>query len=177
MPVGAELSSDGTVAVRRRRPRLFALIALGVLLFLAISVELARFYSVESLEREDLVTLLKAQARGDAQGMLAQLSGCQANPACVETVRSNAAKLRRKGSVKILTLTSPTAGSLTGATGTTRVAWTVIGTLPVVQCVRVRRTGNAVTGISLKLLTIGPHDRKRSGLLKSSPRWPQPLPS
>lgn len=149
--------SEGTVAVRRgRRRRLFALIALGVLLFLAISIELARFYSVESLEREDLVALLRAEAHGDAPGMLAQLSGCRANPACVETVRANAAKLRRPGSIKILTLTSPTAGSLTGATGTTRVAWTVIGTLPVVQCVRVRRTGNALTGISLKLLTIGP---------------------
>jgi hypothetical protein len=138
---------------RRRR---LALIALGVLLFLAISIELARFYSVESLEREDLVALLQAEARGSAPEMLAQLSGCQANPACVETVRANAAKLHRPGSIKILTLTSPTAGSLTAATGTTRVAWTVIGTLPVVQCVRVRRTGNALTGISLKLLSVGP---------------------
>ena len=49
--------------------------------------------------------------------------------------------------MKILSIKSPTAGSLTGATGTTRVAWTVIGTLPVVQCVLVRRTGNAVKGI------------------------------
>ncbi len=57
--------------------------------------------------------------------------------------------------MKILTLTSPTAYSLTGATGTTRVAWTVIGHLPVVQCVSVKRTGNALTGISLKLQTIG----------------------
>ena len=149
--------SEGTVAVRRGRRRwLVASIAVGVLLFLAISIELARFYSVESLEREDLVALLQAEARGNAPGMLAQLSGCSANPACVASVHASAAKLRRKGSIKILTLTSPTAGSLTGATGTTRVAWTVIGTLPVVQCVRVRRTGNAVTGISLKLLTVGP---------------------
>jgi hypothetical protein len=149
--------SEGTVALQRRRRRwLIALIALGVVLFLLISVELARFYSVESLEREDLVALLQAEARGNAPGMLAQLADCRASPSCVATVRADAAKLHRPGSIKILTLTSPTAGSLTAATGTTRVAWTVIGTLPVVQCVRVRRTGNAVTGISLKLLSVGP---------------------
>ncbi|MFI5009195.1 MAG: hypothetical protein ACHQDY_02865 [Solirubrobacterales bacterium] len=150
-------AGGATVAMRRGRRRwLIALIALGVVLFLAISAELARFFSVENVEREDLVALLQAEARGSAPGMLAQLSGCGQNPACVATVRANAAKLHRPGSIKILTLSSPTSGSLTAATGTTRVAWTVIGTLPVVQCVRVRRTGNAVTGISLKLLTIGP---------------------
>jgi hypothetical protein len=138
------------------RPRRLALIAVGVLLFLVISALVARFYSVENLEREDLVALLKAEARGDAPGMLTQLSGCRASPSCVALVRADAAKLRRRGTVKILTLTSPTANSLTAATGTTRVAWTVIGTLPVVQCVRVRRTGNALTGITLELLGVGP---------------------
>jgi hypothetical protein len=152
----AAVGADGTVAARRRRPWLIALIAAGVVLFLLISFELARFFSVESREREDLVALLQAEARGDAPGMLAQLHDCRANPACVATVRKDAATLQRSGSIKILTLTSPTAGSLTSKTGTTRVAWTVIGTLPVVQCVRMRRTGNAVTGLSVALLTIGP---------------------
>jgi len=127
-----------------------------VVLFLAISALLARFLSVENAEREDLVALLQAQAQGDAPAMLSQLSGCREIPACVAAVRADAAKLHRPGSIKILTLTSPTAYSLTGASGTTRVAWTVIGTLPVVQCVKVRRSGNAITGISLKLLRIGP---------------------
>jgi hypothetical protein len=154
--VGEELGVDGTVAVRRRRrPALIALIAVGVALFLLISFELARFFSVESREREDLVALLQAEAKGSAPGMLAQLHGCT-SPTCVATVRADAAALHRAGSVKILTLTSPTAGSLTSKTGTTRVAWTVLGTLPVVQCVRMRRTGNAVTGLSVALLTIGP---------------------
>ena len=56
--------------------------------------------------------------------------------------------------MKILSLKSPTAYSLTGATGRTRLAWTVIGTLPVVQCVDVRRTGNALTGIQIELLAL-----------------------
>ena len=54
--------------------------------------------------------------------------------------------------MKILQLESHTAYSLTGATGNTRVAWTVIGTLPVVQCVRVRRSGNFLTGIKVTLV-------------------------
>jgi len=125
-----------------------------VVLFLAISALLARFLSVENAEREDLVALLQAQAQGDAPAMLSQLSGCQASAGCTATVRANAATLRRRGAVKIVTLSSPTAYTLTGATGTTRVAWTVIGRLPIVQCVRVRRTGNALKGISVALLTV-----------------------
>lgn len=128
----------------------------GLLLFLAISGLLARFLSLPNAERDDLVALLQAQAQGSVPGMLSQLSGCRERPACLARVRANALKLRRPGEVKILTLTSPTAYSLTSATGTTRVAWTVLGTLPVVQCVKVKRSGNAITGITIKLLTIGP---------------------
>lgn len=125
-------------------------------LFLAISGELARFLSVENDERDDIVALLDAQAAGDARGMIGQLNGCSASPSCVASASANAAKLRRPGSVKILTLTSPTAYSLTGATGKTRVAWTVIGRLPIVQCVLIKRGGNALTGISLALLALSP---------------------
>lgn len=126
-----------------------------MLLFLAISGVLARFLSVENAERDDLVALLQAQARGDVPGMLKRLSGCGESPKCIAAVQEDAVRLRRPGQVKILTLTSPTAYALTGATGTTRVAWTVIGRLPVVQCVGVKRSGNALTGVSVKLLSIG----------------------
>jgi hypothetical protein len=125
-----------------------------VLLFLTISGLLARFLSVENTERDDLLALVQAQARGDVAGMLARLRGCARNPSCVATVRADAADLRRTGAVKILSVKSPTAYSLTGATGRTRLAWTVIGTPPVVQCVGVSRTGNALTGIHVSLLTI-----------------------
>jgi hypothetical protein len=140
------------LASRRRR---VALIGLVVVLFIAVSGLLAGFLSVEGAEREDLLTLLRAQARGDAQGMLAKLDArCRASPRCVASVRGDAAKLRRAGAVKILTLSSATAYSLTGATGPSRVAWTVIGKLPVVQCVQVRRSGNPITGIDVALLSI-----------------------
>lgn len=134
--------------------RRLALIALAVVAFLAVSGVLARFLAAENDERDGIVALLKAQGAGDVPGMLAQLSGCAAHPACVASVRSNAARLHRPGAVKILTMKSATAYSLTGATGTTRVAWAVIGGLPVVQCVRVRRTGNALSGVSVALLAL-----------------------
>jgi hypothetical protein len=132
--------------VRRR-----LLIVVGVLLFLAVSAELARFLTVENAERDKEERLLQAQARGDVAAMLAQLVGCRERPACVAVVRSNAARLRRPGAVKILSLKSSTAYSLGSASGTTRLAWTVIGRLPVVQCVGVRRSGNLLTGITVTL--------------------------
>ena len=127
---------------------------MGVVLFVAISGLLARFLSAEGVERDDIVAVLKAQAAGNLQGMLDGQAGCRQSPSCVATTRANATNLRRTGAVKILTLTSPTAYTLTGASGKTRVGWTVIGKLPVVQCVEVRRTGNFLKGITVTLLSI-----------------------
>jgi hypothetical protein len=125
-----------------------------VLLFVAISGALARFLSVENVERDDEASLLRAQVRGEPEAMLDKLSGCRASASCVATVRANARSLRRPGEPKILSLKSSTSYSLTGARGRTRLAWTVIGRLPVVQCVDVRRTGNALTGIKIELLAL-----------------------
>lgn len=86
--------------------------------------------------------------------MLRELSGCRERPACVASVRANASKLRRPGTPKILSLKSSTAYSLGGARGDTRLAWTVIGRLPVVQCVEVHRTGTALTGIEIALVSL-----------------------
>jgi hypothetical protein len=132
------------------------LIALALVPFLAISALLARFLSVENAERDDILAFLQAEAAGDAPAAIAQLHDCAGRPPCAAAVRADAGRLRRPGTVKILTLTSSTAYSLTGATGKTRVAWTVIGRLPVVQCVVVHRAGNALTGVSVELLSVGP---------------------
>jgi hypothetical protein len=138
-----------------RSVRLLA-ISLGILAFLAISVLLARWLSVENAERDAIFDLLRAQARGDAAAMLAHLPGCSARPACRAGAQTDAARLRMPGDLKILTTTSHTAYSLTGATGKTRVAWRVPSHLPVVQCVLVRRTGNVLSGMSVTLLDLGP---------------------
>jgi hypothetical protein len=138
----------------RRRRLLRRLLAVAVALVLVVSVVLARFLSVENTERSDDVALLQAEVRGDLAGMLDELSGCRENPSCVAVVRADASNphLRRHGAVKILRLDSNTAYSLSGATGKTRVAWTVLGQLPVVQCVDVRRSGNFLSGIHVQLI-------------------------
>jgi hypothetical protein len=127
---------------------------LGVLAFVAISGLLARFLGTENVERDDELALIQAQARGDVNGIIRVLDGCRTNPECVVRARANATSLRRTGAVKILSLKSRTAYSLSGSTGKTRLAWTVIGRLPVVQCIGVRRTGNILEGITVKLLSL-----------------------
>lgn len=141
--------------MRIPRGKRLLLVVLAIVLFLAISGLLARFLSTENLERDDVLAVLQAEVSGNEQEMLAQLAGCRAQPKCAAVVKADAASLRRTGSVKILSLTAATAYSLTGATGTTRAAWTVIGHLPTVQCVTVKRTGNFLTGVSVALLSIG----------------------
>jgi hypothetical protein len=136
---------------RRRR---VALVSGAAVLLLVLGALLARYLSTENVERDDILAVLQAQARGDAPRELALLDGCRAKPSCAATVRASALGLERPGAVKILSIKSPTAGSLTGATGAARVAWTVIGRLPVVQCVVVRRSGNALKGLRVSLLSL-----------------------
>ncbi len=140
----------------RQRRALRALLGVCAIVVLAVGALLARFLSVENAERSDVVTLLQAEAKGDLAGMLAALDGCRESPSCAASARADASspRLRRVGAIKILQLESPTAYSLSGASGRTRVAWTVIGTLPVVQCVDVRRTGSFLAGIDVHLLAI-----------------------
>jgi hypothetical protein len=140
----------------RTRRRLKRALGVATVVVLVVGVVLARFLSVENTERDADLAVVQAQARGDAAAMLDQISGCRASRACVAAVRANVAnpRLRRAGAVKILSLESATAYSLTGSTGKTRLAWTVLGTLPVVQCVEVRRTGNFLTGISVHVIGV-----------------------
>ncbi|MEA2313718.1 MAG: hypothetical protein QOI03_410 [Solirubrobacteraceae bacterium] len=132
------------------------LISLALVVFLAVSALLARFLSVENVERDDDLALIEAEARADASGMLKRLRGCRRSASCVAAVTREVGdpRVRRAGAVKILSLKSATAYSLTGASGKTRVAWTVIGRLPVVQCIEVRRSGNFLAGITVTLLSL-----------------------
>lgn len=132
------------------------LIATGIVVFVGVSFVIARYLTSEGRERSAVVDLITAQARGDAGAMLDDLDpACRADQRCRSTVERNASRLRREGEPKIISLKSETAYALGEATGTTRVAWTVIdGGLPVVQCVEVRRAGSAVAGRSVTLLAI-----------------------
>ena len=145
--------------MRRRWP----IIVPAVIVFLAISLLLARWLSTEGAERDKVHDLLTAQAKGDAAGMLAQLHGCN-DAACRTTVARNARTLKRRGAVKIVSYESDTSYALGSATGPTRVAWTSLQQgLVEVQCVTVRRSGSVLAGRSVTLLRISaPIDRQGS---------------
>jgi hypothetical protein len=130
------------------------LIAVAILVFLAVSAVLARVWSADGAERSAVTALIKAEATGDQNGMLSRLSGCRQSPSCRARVAYDAAELTRPGTVSILQMQPSTGFSLTGTIGTARVAWNAGSSLPIVQCVRVRRAGNALKGLKIELLTI-----------------------
>ena len=131
-------------------------IAVGVLLFLAISGLLARAFSANSAEQDAITSLVTAEARGDVNGVLDDILGCRATATCRQRAASNAARLERPGAVSIAQLTPSTSFSLAGEEGTARVAWIVGGSKPITQCVRVRRTGNVLSGLRVELLAVTP---------------------
>jgi hypothetical protein len=137
-----------------RRPLLIGLILLGVVLFLAISAVLARVLSVPSAEQAAVTTLVQDEARGDARAMIAQIDGCSESAACTARATQDAAALTRHGIVEVLEFGQSAGFSLTSTVGTARVAWRAGGSLPIVQCVKVRRAGNALSGLHIELLEV-----------------------
>jgi hypothetical protein len=130
----------------------FGLVVLGV--FVAVSAVLARVFSLDGAERAAITTLVNDEARGDLKGAVSQVFGCAHSSACRATVAADVAALARPGAVTIIQI-QPSAGfSLGGTLGTARVAWRVGLSLPIVQCVRVRRAGDAIGGFQVKLLEI-----------------------
>lgn len=138
-----------------------AAIALAVVAFLAVSAVIARWLTVDNAERDQVTRLLEAQARGDAPGMLRELDGCAG--ACARDVAANARRLRRGGRLEIVAFDSATAHALGARTGQTRVVWKTPATLTFVQCVRVRRSGNVLRGLSVDLLALSPPRPRTAG--------------
>jgi hypothetical protein len=141
------------------------LIAAGVLVFLAVSAVLARVLSIDGAERAAITALVQAEARGDAMAMAARIEGCGRSRFCQQRVAADVAALTRHGQVSILQL-NPSAGfSLSSTLGTARVAWRAGASLPIVQCVRVRRAGNALSGLHVELLEISARIKSDSDCL------------
>ena len=136
-----------------RRARVLIPVLFGLFFFIGLSVLLARGLTSSGTEREDVLELVRAEARGDADAVLARLPACRREPACAQATRERVADLRRSGRVQILTYTPSTRLALTRKVGTGRVAWRAGGGLPVVQCVRVRREG-PLTGGAVELLSV-----------------------
>ena len=138
-----------------RRARVLIPVLFAVFVFLGLSFLLARGLGGSSTERADVLALLHDEAAGDGDAVVARLPACAREPACAEATRDRVADLRRAGRVEILSYTPSTRLALTRKIGTARVAWRAGTTLPVVQCVRVRREG-PLTGGSVELLSISP---------------------
>jgi hypothetical protein len=136
-----------------RRSRNLLVIGFLVFVFLGISALLARGLTGAGTERSRVLDLVRAEARGDADAVIAALPACRAEPACEQVTRDRTEQLRRPGEVEILTYTPSVRIALTRVTGTGRVAWRAGESPPVVQCVRVRRDG-PLTGGDVELLSI-----------------------
>jgi hypothetical protein len=137
-----------------RRPHVIGLIGLAVVFFLVVSALLARGFSVSGAKNSAITDLVKAEARGDPNGVIALVSGCRTDPGCRARAIYNATALKRSGSVSIIQITPTSGFSVAGSSGTERVAWLVGSSLPRVQCVRVRTTGNLLEGFSIGLLNV-----------------------
>jgi hypothetical protein len=136
-----------------RRAKVAIVIGFIVFVVVGLAVLLGRGLTGSITERADVLDLVEAQADGDADAALAQLPACRAEPACAQLVRERVEQLRRPGEVEILTYDPSVQVALTNRTGTGRVAWRVGRSLPIVQCVRVRRDG-PLTGADVELLSI-----------------------
>lgn len=125
-----------------------ALVA-GALAFVAIALVVGRWLQADSVERSKVERLLAAQARGDAGAMRAEMDAC--DPACRVRAERLSRRMRRPGEVEIVRYDSETAHALGEQDGTARVVWRAGQGLPIVQCVRVRRTGSMLRGPVVRL--------------------------
>ncbi len=127
-------------------------IVVGVVAFLVVSLLVGRWLSTDGAERAKIERLLEAQGRADVDAMARELDGC--DEACRARLRELTDRLARRGDLAIIRYDSKTARALGEETGFTRVVWQLPGTLPTVQCVRVRRTGDVLGGFRVTLLRL-----------------------
>ena len=136
------------------RPARIALVTLAVVAFGGISVLVARLLGASTTARDDVIELIKLQAHGDAAGVARRIDGCRADPDCTARISAQVARLRTAGRVRIVRVDDVANLSLGSHTDTARVVWKAGARLPTVQCVRVRRDGNPVSGYDIDVLSL-----------------------
>jgi hypothetical protein len=141
--------------------RYIPFVAIGIALFIAISAILARVFTAAGAEQAAVTDLLVLEAKGDAPGVIARIQGCAQSATCKANVAYDVAHLKHPGPVSIAQYSPSSSGSLTTTTGVARVAWTVGDSKPIVQCVKVRTAGSAISGQLIQLLVLS--RRIRSG--------------
>jgi hypothetical protein len=135
------------------RRAVLVLIVIAGLAFLTVSFLLARVLTASNSERGVAVALVKDQAKGDARGMIDRIGGCDRSAACRAHVADLVRRLSAPGRVSVLNVAAP-GFSLTARTGTTRIAWRTGNGDPFVQCMRARRTGDPVSGYSVRVISL-----------------------
>jgi hypothetical protein len=130
------------------------LIPLAVIVFLAVSALLARAWSADGAESTAITNLVQDEARGQTPAVIAAIRNCRKQPVCRARAAYNTHHLPHGRSISIIQLQPSTGFTLTSTLGTARVAWNVGSSLPVVQCVRVRRAGNVIKGLDVQLLEV-----------------------
>lgn len=137
----------------KRRRVVTWLILIAVALFAATSFFVARWLTTDGVERAKVERLLKAQGRGDADAMARELDRCYAG--CRARLERLARRLRKPGEeLRIARYDSKTSKALGEKEAPTRVVWFLGDGLPTVQCVRVLRRGNPLTGPTVTLLRL-----------------------
>lgn len=137
-----------------RRRVVIVSIAAAVVLFVVISVLVARAVGVGDAQTAAITALVQAEARGDTAGVLRLIDGCAHSDACRARARELTATLRRPGRVSIVQVTTSTNFAVASGDGTARVAWLVGNSLVRTQCVRVRDAGSVLTGFTIHLLRV-----------------------
>jgi len=129
--------------IRTRKGKL--LIACGVVVFLLVSGLLAA--GCRSRTSSATTSSRCCRPRHAATPTRCWRSCTGAIATVAANVLGDARRLKRAGQVLILADQSQTAYSLTSTVGDTRIAWKATGNrFPVVQCVRVERSGNVLSG-------------------------------
>jgi hypothetical protein len=138
-----------------RRAKVLLITGVVFVVFLLISALLARIFSADSAQRAAIITVLQDEAQGNTNALISRIKGCDASAACRERAATNASSLKHPGQISVLTLQTAAGGVTFGnSEGVARVAWRIGSGLPIVQCVRVRRAGNPVTGLHVELLAV-----------------------
>jgi len=136
---------------RRRR---IAIVLAGLIVFAGASLVITLLLVPGQNERTEVLRLVRTQARGDASGMLAQLAGCSARPACLADARVDAATLRQPGAVELLSFQPSSTIALGSTRGVARVVWRTGSRAPVVQCVQVGRGSGLFGARRVTLLAV-----------------------
>ncbi|MFN8130022.1 MAG: hypothetical protein U0R70_00575 [Solirubrobacteraceae bacterium] len=138
------------------RGQRIAVIAFAVLAFVVVSFVLARVLTAGNAERSAAIDVVQDEARGSTAAVAGAIDGCDADAACTARVARVVHRVRRPGKVEILRVDGTGGLEPFGRTTVARVAWKAGDTLPVVQCVSLKRSGDPLTGFEVTVTGVSP---------------------